>query len=142
MPKQLATKWKVSVAGVDLSDHAFDVAIADAKDRVDVSGFSASGTREYLPGLRDQTVTVQFLQDRDAGKVHQTIFPLYQSGSAFAFYVQPLSDAGTSASNPLYGGSACIFSYPSQATLNEREEASFEFSPSPNSKFEWGTTAP
>jgi hypothetical protein len=142
MAKVLATKWKVSVAGVDLSDHAFDVAIADAKDRVDVSGFSAAGVREYLPGLRDETVTVQFLQDRAAGKVHQTCFPFYQSGSPFPFYVQPLSDAGTTASNPIYGGSACLFSYPAQATLNAREEATLEFSPAPNSLFDWGTVAP
>jgi len=142
MTKVLATKWKVMVGNVDLSDHAFDVAIADEKERVDVSGFSAAGTREYLPGLRDQTVTVQFLMDRAAGSVHQTLFPYYQSGSAFSFYVQPLSDAGTSTSNPLYGGSAQVYSYPSQATLNAREEATMTFSPAPGSKFDWGTAAP
>lgn len=142
MTKVLATKWKVVISGVELSDHAFDVAIADEKERVDVSGFSASGTREYLPGLRDQTVTVQFLMDRAAGSVHATVFPLFQSGSAFAFFVQPLSDAGTTATNPLYGGSAQVYSYPSQATLNAREEATMAFSPAPGSKFDWGTVAP
>lgn len=142
MAKFINTDWKVMVNGVDLSNHAFDVQIGDEKERVDVSGFSPTGTREYLPGLAEQSVTVQFLQDFGSSSVHATIQPLYSGGSSFAFYVQPDSDAGTSATNPLYGGTASIFSYPPSATLNERAELTVEFRPSTNSLFSWGTTAP
>jgi len=145
MGKFLSTDWKVVVNGVVLSDHAFDVQIADEKDRVDVSGFSPTGTREFLPGLSEQGVTVQFLADfkgAAAGAVHATIYPLYTSGASFAFFVQPDSDAGTSGSNPLYGGTANVFSYPMGATLNERTEQTVEFAPAPNSTFVWGTFAP
>jgi len=135
--KTLATKWKVTVAGVDLSDHAFDVAVADEKDQVDVSGFSAAGTREYLPGLKDQTITIQFLQDRAAASVHATIYPFYNSGSATTCVVVPLSDVGTSATNPAYGGSANVYSYPAQATLNEREEVTVAFRPAPGANWVW-----
>lgn len=145
MAKSLATDWKVVVNNVVLSDHAFDVAISDEKDRVDVSGFSPTGAREFLPGLTEATVTVQFLADfkaAAAGAVHATIYPLYTGGSSFPFFVQPDSDAGTSATNPIYGGTAQVFAYPVQATLNERLEQTIEFAPAPNSNFAWGTTAP
>ena len=142
MAKFLSTDWKVMVNGVNLSDHAFDVQIADEKDRVDVSGFSPTGTREFLPGLSTQTVTVQFLADFASSKVHATIYPLYTAGSAFPFYVVPDSDTGTSATTPLYGGTASVFSYPMGATLNERTEQTVEFAPAANSTFAWGTTAP
>lgn len=145
MAKFLSTDWKVVVNGVVLSDHAFDVQIADEKDRVDVSGFSPTGTREFLPGLSDQSVSVQFLADfkaAAAGAVHATIYPLYSGGSSFPFFVQPDSDVGTSATNPIYGGTAQVFSYPMGATLNERAEQTVEFAPAPNSTFAWGTVAP
>lgn len=142
MGKFISTDWKVMVAGVNLSDHAFDVQIGDEAERVDVSGFSPSGTREYLPGLKDQSVTVQFLMDFGTASVHQTIQPLYSGGSIFQFYVQPDSDAGTSTTNPIYGGSASVYSYPPSATLNERGELTIEFRPATNSSFSWGTTAP
>ena len=142
MAKFISTDWKVSVNGVDLSDHAFDVQIGDEKDRIDVSGFSPTGTREYLPGLADQSITVQFLQDFGTAEVHQTIYPLYSGGSVFAVYVQPDSDAGTADTNPVYGGTSSVFSYPVGATLNERTEVTVEFRPASNASYSWGTVAP
>jgi hypothetical protein len=63
MGKFISTDWKVSVDGQDLSDHAFNIDGPQSKEQVDVSGFSPSGTREWLQGLEDQTITIQFLQD-------------------------------------------------------------------------------
>jgi hypothetical protein len=137
MPKFISTDWKVVINGVALSDHCFDVQIGDEKEQVDVSGFSPTGRREFLPGIQDQTITCQFLNDFGAGSVHQTIWPLYEGGSSFPVFVQPDSDAGTSATNPWYGGTANVFSYPPSATLNERAEVTVEFKPAPNSLFDW-----
>lgn len=145
MAKFIATDWQVVVNGVRLSDHAFDVQIADEKDRVDVSGFSPTGAREFLPGLAEQSITVQYLADFKAaatGAVHATNYPLYTSGSSFPMYVVPDSDTGTTATNPLYGGTASLFAYPVGATLNERVEQTLEYRPAPNSVFAWGTVAP
>jgi hypothetical protein len=128
------------VNNVNLSAWAFDVAGADEKAKVDVSGFT--GYKEFVPGARDQNVVVQFVNDIASGGPHQTIEPLYRGGSSFPFYVQRHSDAGTSATNPLYGGTANVFSFPFGATLNDREEMSIEFAPASGSKFEWGTTFP
>lgn len=142
MSKFINTDWKVVVNNRDLSDHAFDVQIGDEKERIEVSGFSPTGTREFLPGLSEQNVTVQFLGDFGSASVHQTIEPLYSGGSVFPFFVQPDSDAGTSSTNPIYGGSASVFSYPVGATLNQRNELTVVFSPAPGSEFSWGTVAP
>jgi len=112
----------VRVNNVNLSNHAFDVQITDEKDQIDVSGFSPTGRREFLPGNQDQTIAVSFLMDFDSGSVHPTIWPLYEGGSSFPILVQPDSDAGTSSTNPTYSGTAVVFQYSPSATLNERLE--------------------
>jgi len=140
MAKSVATLWKVVANSVNLSSWAFDVAGADEKDQIDVSGFT--GYREFVPGVRGQGVTVQFVNDRASGGPHQTLEPLYRGGSVFPFYVQERSDLGTSASNPIFGGTASLFSFPFGATLNEREEITIEFRPASNSTWNWGTIFP
>ena len=139
MPKFISTDWLVRVNSVLLSDHAFDVSITDEKEQIDVSGFSATGRREFLPGPQDQTIAISFLQDFAASSVHATIWPLYEGGSSFPILVQPDSDAGTTSSNPTYSGTASIYSYPTGATLNERAEAVMEFKPAPNARFDWSS---
>ena len=140
MGKEIATRWKVVVNNVNLSAWAFSVDGADEREKVDVSGFT--GYKEFVPGSREQTVTVSFVNDRAAGGPHATLLPLYQQGTTFPFYVQPHSDIGTSSTNPLFGGTASLYSFPFGATLNEREEMEIEFAPATNSTFEWGTVAP
>ena len=51
MAKFLLTDVRVVVNGRDLSDHAVSVDTPSSKEQVDVSGFSPTGTREFLPGL-------------------------------------------------------------------------------------------
>ena len=80
MSKFLLSDCKVVVNNVNLSDHAFNVDTPSTKEQVDVSGFSPTGAREFLPGQEDQTITIQFLQDYAAAKVHATLEPLYSGG--------------------------------------------------------------
>ena len=127
------------INNVSLGDHAFNVQIEDSKEQIDVSGFSPTGRKEFLPGSQDQTITVSFLMDFDSGKVHQTIWPLYEGGSSFPILVQPDSDAGTSTTNPTYSGTAVVFQYSPSATLNERLEMVVEFKPAPNALFDWSS---
>src|SRR5512139_3596424 len=100
MAKFLATDIKVVVAGVDLSDHADSVDTPEESEQVDVSGFSPTRTREFLPGLSDQTIEVEFLQDFASQKVHNILQPLYASGTTFYVYVQPDSDGTSGTTNP------------------------------------------
>ena len=140
MGKFISKDWVVKVNNVDLSDHAFNIDAPQTKDQVDVSGFNAAGTKEFLPGTEDATITVQFLQDFASNKVHQTLQPLYDSGSSFPILIQPLSAAGTSSTNPTLSGTANLFTYNgAAATLNQRGEITAEFKPAANSRFAWAT---
>jgi hypothetical protein len=140
--KFLLKDVKVMVTTVDLSSHAFNVDTPSVKEQVDVSGFSTTGTREYLPGLADQTITVQFENDFAALSVHATLQPLFQSGATFLVWVCPTS-AAPSATNPAYGGQACLFDYNGlSGALNARSEITATFKPAPGSSFQWGAVAP
>jgi hypothetical protein len=139
----LAGDVKVVVNSVDLSDQAFSVDTPQEKEQVDVSTFSPTGTRSFLPGVADQTLTVGFRQNFASGKVHQTLYPLFSGGSQFPVFVQADSDAGTSATNPVYGGTATMLTYNGLgAELNDSVDIEVEFKPAPGSSFRWGTTWP
>ncbi len=137
MPKFISTDWKVMINSVDMSSFAFDVQITDEKEQIDVSGFSPTGRKEFLPGSQDQTIAVSLLESFSTGGPHATIWPLYEGGSSFPILVQPDSDAGTSSSNPTYSGTAVCFAYGPSGTLNERSEIVVEFKPAPNALFDW-----
>lgn len=142
MSKHVAQDWKVVVNGVDLSSYAFNVDTPQEKDRIDVSGFG--GSREFLPGVEEATLTIQFVQGfGTAAEPHAVLEPLYRTGSQFPVYVQPFRSLGTSAANPIFGGTAALYTYNGGAVaLNERGEVEVEFKPAPNATFKWGTTAP
>jgi hypothetical protein len=125
--KYINTDVKVVVNNVNLSDHAFRVSTPAEKEQVDVSGFSATGTREFLPGVADQTIEVSFLQDFGTNSVHQTLEPLFRLGTTF----------------PLFGGTASLFTYNGlDGELNARGELAATFKPAAGSRFAWGTVAP
>ena len=134
---------KVLVNSVDLSDQAFGIDVPMEKDQVDVSTFSPTGTRSFVPGVSDQTITINFRQNFASGKVHQTLYPLFSGGSTFPLYVWPDSDSGTSSTNPVCGGTASIYSYNGlSGALNDSADIECEFKPAPGSNFRWGTAVP
>src|SRR4029077_4914502 len=130
---------KIVVNSKDLSDHAFNIDTPEVKEQVDVSGFSATLTKEFLPGTAAQPITAQFENDFAANSVHATLQPLYAGGSAFPIYVQPDMNAGTAATNPIFGGTAVIFEYHGlSGARNARAELTATFKPAPGSRFSWG----
>lgn len=141
MPKFISNNWKVSVDGNDLSTYADSVDTPLEKEQVDVSGFG--GTREFLPGIEDATLTVEFLSAFGSNEVHDVLYNLYAVGSHFPVFVQPDADGGTSDTNPIFGGTAVLYSYNGgAASLNDAAKFSVDFKPAPNSSFTWGTVAP
>lgn len=141
MGKFISTNWKVVVNGHDLSEYADQVDTPLEKEQIDVSGFG--GTREYLPGQEDGTLTVEFISAFGSAEPHQVLYPLYTSGSHFPVFVQPDADSGTTAANPVFGGTACLYAYNGgAASLNDVAKFSVDFKPAPGASFTWGTVAP
>ena len=140
MAKFIANDVKVVVNGVTLSDHAFSVDTPSEKEQIDVSGFNPSNTKEFLPGQKEESVTIQFLQDFAASSVHATLEPLYRNGTQFVLTLTPDSDTAVSATNPTLSGSVVLQSYNGlSAELGQRAEITATFTPSTSTGLVWGT---
>ena len=109
MAKVVLTDARVTVNGVNLSDHVSTVTVETSKDEVDVTSMGAT-FKQILAGLGDATVTISVFQDFAAGSVHATVWPLYQAGSTFPVTVRPTS-AAESATNPTMTMTGVILSY-------------------------------
>jgi len=142
LSKFLLKDVKVMVGTNDLSLHAFNVDTPGTREQVDVSGFSTVGTREYLPGLADESIVIQFENDFAATSVHSVLEPLYRTGATTLVYVQPTS-AAVSATNPAFGGQGVLFDYNGlSGALNARSETTATFKPAPGGTFQWQITTP
>lgn len=104
------TNGYVSIAGVDLSDHAYSLDISQSREQVEISGFNSGGYKSFLPGSSDETVTIGFRQDFASSKVHQTLQPLYANSSTFVIVIAP-NGSSISATNPAFQGTAALFEY-------------------------------
>lgn len=129
MSKSIAQDILVVVNGTTLSNWAFKVDIKLEKDKVDVSGFNPSGSKEFLPGQRDEEFVISFRQDFGASAVDATMWPLYNGGSAFVVSVNPTSSTA-SATNPTYTcATAYLYEYhPLDADLGNANETQVTFS--------------
>lgn len=67
-----------SINGSTISSDVSEVSIEDSADEVDVSGFSASQYRSFLPGLKDATITFQAYSTT---AIDSLIQPLYANGT-------------------------------------------------------------
>ncbi len=136
MSKYLLTNAGVLVNSVDLSNHAFSLDTPEEAEQVDVSGFSATRTREFLPGVIDQTITIGFLQDFAGSSVHDTLNGLFSGTSTFPIKVYAVGTTGTN-----FGGTASLYSYNGlSGELNARGEVSATFKPASNSLFAWSSS--
>ena len=119
MAKRVALKDSVMVDAVTLSNFARDVRLTSEHERVDVSGFNATGSNEYLAGQTTQEVTVEFYGSYGAGEVHATLYPLHQGRTICAFKWRPDQTTPVSATNPELRGNAQILTYGPGATRGE-----------------------
>jgi hypothetical protein len=110
MAKQVLRNAKITVNGVDLSDHASSVTLEDSAEEVDFTSFSSSGYREFGQGLKTATITAEFFQDYATGSVDATHYPLYASGGTFDVVVVP-ENTTVSSTNPSYTMRSRIYTY-------------------------------
>lgn len=89
MAKQvLGPNTEITVNATDLSDHCTNITLGDEADEVEVTGFKEN-YREFLPGLKDATITATFLQDYAASSVDAVIGAMYYANAAGTVKVKP-----------------------------------------------------
>lgn len=104
MARIVLTDAKVTINGVNLSDHIASVTLSTSADVVETTGFSSTAARTRVAGLQDNSVTLEFHQDFATSNVEQTIYPLI--GTATTIVVSPTSTV--SATSPSYSFSALV----------------------------------
>lgn len=89
MSKQvLGPNTQITVNGTDLSQWCGNVTLEDSADEVEVTGFSET-YKEFLPGLKDSTLTATFFQDFASGGPDAILSPLYYNNTAGTVKVKP-----------------------------------------------------
>lgn len=105
MARIVLTDAKVTINGVNLSDHIASVTLSTSNDVVDTTGFSSVAARTRISGLQDNSVTLEFHQDFATSNVEQTIYPLI--GTNTTVVVLPTS-AAVGPLNPSFTFSALV----------------------------------
>jgi hypothetical protein len=142
MAKRIALKDHVLVGTQDLSPFARSVAFSSEHERVDVSGFTATGANEYLAGQTEQSVTVEFFGSYGASEVHQTLYPIHQDRDIVPFEWRSDQTAAVSPTNPQLEGNVQLLTYSPSATRGEAETWEATFVAADAAGLAYVTTAP
>ena len=107
MAKFAATDYKITINGTDFSTNLNSVELAQEADDLETTAFGQSW-RSRIGGLRNATLTLNFMQDFAAGSVDATLNPLL--GSIATVIIQ--SASGTvSATQPKYTATCLVAAY-------------------------------
>ena len=107
MPKFVATDYVVTIGTANFSSSLAAVTLDISTDEQETTAFGDI-YRTRIAGLRDASLTLDFMQDFAAGSIDATLFPLL--GSAVGFTIKPTSGTVT-ATNPSYSGTALVTQY-------------------------------
>lgn len=107
MPKFVATDYKVTINGTNLSTSLNSVELALESDDNETTAFGGT-FRERIGGLKTGSITLQFMQDFGAASVDATLFPLFNTLATVV--ITPTSGTVT-ATNPSYTAVALVNSY-------------------------------
>ncbi|HHH26951.1 MAG TPA: hypothetical protein ENK57_01190 [Polyangiaceae bacterium] len=109
MAKLVLKNAYVSINNVDLSQYVRSVTLETSKDTPDSTTMGLD-SKEFLAGLRDGSITVEFVQDDAAGAVSATLWGVYTSDNPVPFEVRPKQTA-VATDNPKYTGSCHLGSF-------------------------------
>ncbi|CAB4154073.1 hypothetical protein UFOVP637_15 [uncultured Caudovirales phage] len=104
MARIVLTDAKVTINGVNLSDHIASVSLSRSDDVIETSAFGSIAAKTRVAGLQDNSVTLEFHQDFATSNVEATIYPLL--GSTTTIVVSPTSTV--SATSPSYSFTALV----------------------------------
>jgi hypothetical protein len=125
--KQIARHDKITIDGTDVSN-AFQVFGRPSTDSLeDVSGFSATGVDESLPGSRAQTFTGTAFYTEEFGAL---VEPLYNNRTAVVITWQP--DGLVDATREIYSGTCTITEFSPDNTRGSASTMPFTATPDAN----------
>ncbi len=107
MAKFYAQDYKITVGTVNLSTLINSVTLDVTADEIETTSFGST-YRTRIGGLKDASVSLDFMQDFGAGAVDALLFPLM--GSTVAVKIAPTSGTVT-ATNPEYRFTALVTQY-------------------------------
>lgn len=124
MARIVLTDAKVTINGVNLSDHIASITINQSNDVVETTAFSNTA-KTRVAGLADNSVTLEFHQDFASSSVEATINGSTSLvGTVTAIVVTPTSGS-VSATNPSYSFNALVAEWTSlNASVGELSTAS------------------
>jgi hypothetical protein len=124
MARIVLTDAKVTINGVNLSDHIASITLNESADVVETTAFSNTA-KTRVAGLRDNSVTLEFHQDFASSSVEATINGASSLvGTVTSIVVQPTSSA-VGATNPTYSFSALVSEWtPLNGAVGELSTAS------------------
>jgi hypothetical protein len=107
MPRIVLTDVSVTVNAIDLSQFLTSVTLSTSVDVVETTGMGSAAAKTRLPGLKDNSVTLEFNQDFAAAGPEITINAVGSSlvGTSVPIVIKPASGA-VSATNPSYSFTA------------------------------------
>ena len=121
MPRLVLTDVSVTVNAIDLSSFLTSVTLSTSVDAIETTGMSSAGAKTRLPGLKDNSVTLEFNQDFAAAGPEISINAVGASlvGTSVPVVIKPTSGA-VSATNPSYAFTAvCVEWQPVQGSVGE-----------------------
>lgn len=107
MAKFAATDYFVSINGTDFSANLNSVELSQEADDLETTAFGSSW-RTRIGGLKQASLTLNFMQDFGAGSVDATLNPLL--GSLATVVIKPTSGTVTS-TNPTFTMTALCTQY-------------------------------
>jgi len=107
MAKFAATDYFVSINGTDFSTSLNSVELSQEADDLETTAFGSSW-RTRIGGLKQASLTLNFMQDFAAGSVDAVLNPLL--GSIATVVIKPTSGTVT-ATNPTYTMQALVTQY-------------------------------
>ncbi len=124
MAKHVLTDASVTVNGVNLSTRVESVEVNVELEDVDITAMGATA-REHAPGLRNDSITLNFFQDFAAANVDATFWPLI-GNTGFSVVIKPTS-AATSSTNPSFTANCILLTYsPLAGAVGEANQTSIE----------------
>lgn len=137
MSKRIALTDYVEVDGVDLSNDCRAIGSNFEHARVDVSGFSASGTDEFLLGNTTREITATFFANHASGKSFQTLKYLFESKAIFDIAWRKDVNAGASTTNPECRGSVQLAAFPQGTNRGDVETFDVTFTQAEGDVLTW-----